>query len=93
MLSTPEDELAAGRADLNLLSATERRIVSLVAVGRTDDEVCERLFLTRQTVAWSLAKICRKLGVGSREELAARVGAATRDEPTGSSHTDEREEP
>jgi DNA-binding CsgD family transcriptional regulator len=59
--------------ELNGLSETERRIVSLVAYGRTNDEVGERLILTPRTVEWSLTKICRKLRVRSRTELAAKL--------------------
>ena len=76
MLSTPEDLPAAHRADLSGLSETERRIVSLVAVGRTTAEVGDRLYLSPQTVEWSLARIYRKLGVQSRAELAAVLAAA-----------------
>jgi DNA-binding CsgD family transcriptional regulator len=97
MLSTPEDNRLAGRAELSRLSETERRIVSLVAVGRTTNEVGERLFLSPQTVEWSLARIYRKLGVASRSELAAVLAAAMQDEPrretppTGSSQIDDME--
>jgi DNA-binding CsgD family transcriptional regulator len=87
MLSTPEDDIAARRADLSLLSETERRIVSLVAAGRTTEQVGDRLYLSPQTVEWSLAKIFRKLGVRSRTELSAALAAAMQDEPGSSSHT------
>ena len=63
------------KAELNRLSETERRIVSLVATGRTNEEVGERLFLSPKTVEWSLTKIYRKLRVRSRTELAAKVAA------------------
>lgn len=67
----------AATAELNRLSETERRIVTLVAVGRTNDEVGERLFLSPKTVEWSLTKIYRKLRVRSRTELAAKLAAGT----------------
>jgi len=57
--------------DLSPLSEIERRIATLVAVGRTNEEVGERLFLSPKTVEWSLTKIYRKLRVRSRTELAA----------------------
>jgi DNA-binding CsgD family transcriptional regulator len=60
--------------ELNRLSETERRIAALVAVGRSNEEVGERLFLSPMTVEWSLTKIYRKLRVRSRTELAARMG-------------------
>jgi DNA-binding CsgD family transcriptional regulator len=56
------------------LSETERRIVELVVAGRRNKEVAAELSLSPNTVAWNLSKIYRKLGVGSRTELAARVG-------------------
>ena len=64
---------STAKAELSRLSETERRIVSLVAVGRTNEEVGERLFLSPKTVEWSLTKIYRKLRVRSRTELAAGV--------------------
>lgn len=61
--------------ELNRLSETERRIATLVAAGRTNEEVGERLFLSPKTVEWSLTKIYRKLRVRSRTELAARLAS------------------
>jgi DNA-binding NarL/FixJ family response regulator len=66
---------AGANVELNRLSETERRIATLVAVGRTNDEVGERLFLSPKTVEWSLTKIFRKLGVRSRTELAAKLAS------------------
>jgi DNA-binding NarL/FixJ family response regulator len=57
------------------LSETERRIVELVVAGRRNREVAAELSLSPNTVAWNLSKIYRKLGVSSRTELGARVGA------------------
>jgi DNA-binding CsgD family transcriptional regulator len=45
------------------LSEQERRMVGLLATGKTPAEVAERLFLSVKTVEWSLAKIDRKLRV------------------------------
>jgi DNA-binding CsgD family transcriptional regulator len=74
---------SAARAELSRLSETERRIVSLVAAGRTNEEVGERLFLSPKTVEWSLTKVYRKLRVRSRTELAAKLAAGgnTRETP------------
>jgi DNA-binding CsgD family transcriptional regulator len=57
------------------LSETERRIVELVVAGRRNREVAAELSLSPNTVAWNLSKVYRKLGVGSRTELAARMVA------------------
>jgi DNA-binding NarL/FixJ family response regulator len=66
---------AGANVELNRLSETERRIATLVAVGRTNEEVGERLFLSPKTVEWSLTKIFRKLRVRSRTELAAKLAS------------------
>jgi DNA-binding NarL/FixJ family response regulator len=57
------------------LSETERQIVELVVAGRRNRDVAAELSLSPNTVAWNLSKVYRKLGVSSRTELAARVGA------------------
>ncbi|HEX4671108.1 MAG TPA: AAA family ATPase, partial [Solirubrobacteraceae bacterium] len=56
-------------------SETERQIVELVVAGRRNSEVAAELSLSPNTVAWNLSKVYKKLGVRSRTELAARVGA------------------
>jgi DNA-binding CsgD family transcriptional regulator len=56
-----------------LLTETERRIVALVAAGRSNTEVARQLALSTKTVEWNLSKAYRKLGVRSRSELAARA--------------------
>ena len=60
---------------LGRLTESERRIVGLVAAGRTNDEVAQRLFLSPKTVEWSLTKVYRKLRVRSRTELVAKLGS------------------
>jgi DNA-binding CsgD family transcriptional regulator len=69
--------LAAGLLPPSL-SATERRVGSLVAAGYADAEIAARLLLSAQTVAWSVAKLCRTLDVGSRVELAALLADLSR---------------
>ncbi|MGH9003270.1 MAG: LuxR C-terminal-related transcriptional regulator, partial [Acidimicrobiia bacterium] len=56
------------------LTATESRIVALVAEGLTNGEIGDRLYISRGTVATHLRSVFRKLDVSSRAELAA--GAA-----------------
>jgi DNA-binding NarL/FixJ family response regulator len=53
------------------LSMTERRVGALVAEGCTDRMIATRLLLSVQAVEWSVAKLCRILGVESRAQLAA----------------------
>jgi DNA-binding CsgD family transcriptional regulator len=52
-----------------ILTAAERRVADLVAVGRTSGEVAAELFMGRRTVEAHLSRVYRKLGVRSRREL------------------------
>jgi len=60
-------------ASRGALTETEQRIVDLVAIGHTNHEVAEELYLSEKTVAWNLSNVYRKLGLRSRTELAARA--------------------
>jgi DNA-binding CsgD family transcriptional regulator len=62
-----------GRTREEGLTAAERRVADLVAVGRTNREVAAELFLAERTVASHLTHIYAKLGVRSRTELARRL--------------------
>ncbi|BBC29805.1 hypothetical protein SGFS_010990 [Streptomyces graminofaciens] len=53
------------------LSARELEVVQRVAVGRTNQEICDELFLSLSTVKTHLGKIHGKLGVRNRVEVAA----------------------
>jgi DNA-binding CsgD family transcriptional regulator/tetratricopeptide (TPR) repeat protein len=53
------------------LTAAQLRVARLAADGHSNREIAERLFLTEKTVEGDLGQACRKLGVGSRNELAA----------------------
>ena len=66
----------AGRADaagLAALTAREREIAQLVAGGLTNRAVAERLFLSEKTIESHLAGAFVKLGVSSRQALAAAL--------------------
>jgi DNA-binding CsgD family transcriptional regulator len=52
------------------LTHTEQVVAELVARGLTNREVAARVFLSPHTVSFHLRKVYRKLGVGSRVELA-----------------------
>lgn len=62
---------------------TQRRIIELVAAGRTNREVADALFMSPHTVDSHLRQIYRERGVRSRTELARQVAADTTqlDEP------------
>jgi DNA-binding CsgD family transcriptional regulator len=62
---------------VDALTASERRVVSLAAEGRTNREVGEALYVTPKTVAMHLSNAYRKLGVASRHELAATLAEAS----------------
>jgi DNA-binding CsgD family transcriptional regulator len=66
-----------GRRRIEGLTPAEGRIAALVAAGQTNREVAAALFLTEQTVATTLTRVYRKLGVRSRVELASRHAAKT----------------
>ena len=52
------------------LTPTERSVAAVVAEGTTNREAAARLFLSPHTVDYHLRQIFRKLGIGSRVELA-----------------------
>jgi DNA-binding CsgD family transcriptional regulator len=59
------------------LTETERRVAELAAVGHTNREVAQRLFISPKTVEANLARVYRKLAISSRAELGARMAEPT----------------
>jgi DNA-binding CsgD family transcriptional regulator len=55
------------------LTATELKVVELVAQRLSNPEVAERLFISRHTVESHLKNIYRKLALSSRSQLAAEA--------------------
>jgi len=49
-------------------------VAELVALGRTNKEIADRLFLSERTVEWHLEQILNKLGFTSRSQVAAWIG-------------------
>jgi DNA-binding CsgD family transcriptional regulator len=70
----------AYRTGLESLTATERRIAELGAVGKTNAEIGRSLYITTKTVEWHLANVYRKLNLANRRQLAT----AMNDLPVGS---------
>jgi DNA-binding CsgD family transcriptional regulator len=70
------------------LSETERRVADVVALGITNKEAAERLFMSVKTVESNLRRIYRKLGIRSRAELARRHASSVteRQPPSRSEH-------
>ena len=59
------------------LTPGERRVAELAAHGPTNREIAQALFVTPRTVEVHLTNAYRKLGIGSRSELAAALSALT----------------
>jgi len=59
---------------LERLTATEARVAGLVACGYADVEIAAELALRPHELERHLAGVYRKLGVGSRTELALLLG-------------------
>jgi DNA-binding CsgD family transcriptional regulator len=64
------------------LTDTESSVTELVIAGLTNQEVAERLFMSRHTVGSHLRSIFRKVGVSSRVDLTR---LAVQRDRTGSS--------
>ena len=72
---------AAKRPDTFGLSGREREVLGLVAQGRTNREIGERLFISQKTVGVHVGNILAKLEVSGRVEAAAvaiRLGLTER---------------
>jgi DNA-binding NarL/FixJ family response regulator len=59
--------------EMPALSHRERQILRLVAAGLTNEEIAQRLYLAKSTVAGHLTIIFRRLGVRSRSEAVTLV--------------------
>jgi len=55
------------------LTPTEEQIADLVASGKSNRDVASALHISPRTVEWNLSKVYKKLNVGSRTELAAKL--------------------
>jgi DNA-binding CsgD family transcriptional regulator len=64
-------EEAPARSDTFGLSGREREVLALIAEGRTNREIGERLFISQKTVGVHVGRILDKLNVSGRVEAAA----------------------
>jgi DNA-binding CsgD family transcriptional regulator/tetratricopeptide (TPR) repeat protein len=62
---------APSRRTLGGLTSRESEVLGLLAEGRTNREIGERLFITEKTASVHVSNILAKLGVGNRGEAAA----------------------
>lgn len=64
--------------DVGSLTESERVVAGLAIDGLTNRQIAERLLVSVKAVEWHLSRTYRKLGIGSRQALAATLrGAAT----------------
>ena len=63
------------------LSAAEQRVAELAASGLANKEIAQALVVTVSTVEYHLSRTYAKLGIRSRAQLAARLGAGGRRSP------------
>jgi DNA-binding CsgD family transcriptional regulator len=56
------------------LTATELQVAELAASGMTNRDVAAKLFISSKTVEATLARVYRKLDIGSRAELGEGLG-------------------
>lgn len=59
------------------LTETEQRVAELIARGLTNKAAAQAAFLSPKTVDNVLGRVYRKLGIASRAELGAIMGAGT----------------
>ncbi len=67
--SSPRRSRSAERASEDPLSDREREVLRLLALGHTNQEIAEMLFISVRTAETHRAHIMRKLGLSSRAEL------------------------
>jgi DNA-binding NarL/FixJ family response regulator len=57
--------------ELGVLTARERDVLGLVAVGRTNAQIASELFISPKTASVHVSRIIAKLGVANRTEASA----------------------
>lgn len=62
---------ATGRENLDLLSPQERRVLALVADGKTNKQIADAMGLSDKTIKNYVSNMLEKLGVNRRSEAAA----------------------
>ena len=56
---------------LDILTAREREVLDVLAIGATNRAIAERLFISEKTVSVHVTNLLAKLGVTNRGEAAA----------------------
>jgi DNA-binding CsgD family transcriptional regulator len=78
LAATGEKRRPADGGGLAELTPQELQIALLLAAGRTTREAAAALFLSPKTVEYHLRHVYQRLGIHSREELAARLAGGGR---------------
>lgn len=69
----PAQRSSGGQAKPEVLSAAELPVAQLAALGRTNQEISNSLFITVSTVEQHLTRVYRKLGIKRRTDLAGKL--------------------
>jgi DNA-binding CsgD family transcriptional regulator len=73
LAATGETARRRDTSTLDELTPQERQIARLLAEGKTTREAAAAVFLSPKTIEYHLRHVYRKLGIGSREELVAKL--------------------
>jgi DNA-binding CsgD family transcriptional regulator/tetratricopeptide (TPR) repeat protein len=77
LLATGARPRRIAMSGLESLTPSERRVAELAAEGPTNREIAQALFVTPKTVEVHLSSVYRKLGIGSRSQLARALAGTT----------------
>ncbi|HWI60361.1 MAG TPA: helix-turn-helix transcriptional regulator [Symbiobacteriaceae bacterium] len=76
--TAPPAEIPPGPAlVVSGLTPTELQVYQLLAAGATDQEIAERLYVSKHTVKFHVRNVLHKAGVANRKQLLSRLVAAT----------------
>jgi PAS domain S-box-containing protein len=70
-IATQADEASAPPAQLGELTAREREVVSLIALGHTSSKIAEQLVISSETVSTHVRNAMAKTGARTRAQLVA----------------------